>query len=115
LSVLSGSLLRMSSETGRLIWLAAHQRGVLSRAQVLSGAITVDGLRHRIRKGADSLRERTGASEPEAGSHPRSGRGCHLGRSAHRAAGRRDRHPSRCGLIPRWRPGGRLPGRSRAP
>ncbi len=41
----------MSSETGRLIWLAAHQRGVLSRAQVLSGAITVDGLRHRIRKG----------------------------------------------------------------
>jgi hypothetical protein len=59
----------MSSETGRLIWLAAHQRGVLSRAQVLSGAITVDGLRHRIRKGADSLRERTGASEPEAGSH----------------------------------------------
>ena len=51
LSVSSGSLLRMSSETGRLIWLAAHQRGVLSRAQVLSGAISVDGLRHRIRKG----------------------------------------------------------------
>jgi len=32
-------------------WLLAHQRGVISRGQVLSVGITEDGLRHRIRRG----------------------------------------------------------------
>src|SRR6266481_5075540 len=32
-------------------WLLAHQRGVISRGQVLGGGVTEDALRHRIRSG----------------------------------------------------------------
>jgi hypothetical protein len=32
-------------------WLLAHQRGVIARSQALSGALTKDGLRHRLRSG----------------------------------------------------------------
>jgi hypothetical protein len=41
----------MSAHDSRLDWFTAYQRGVLTRHQALSGGITADALRHRIRPG----------------------------------------------------------------
>jgi hypothetical protein len=48
---LADSLIVMSSDSQRLAWLAVDQHGVLSRAQVLSCAVTAGTLRHRLRPG----------------------------------------------------------------
>jgi very-short-patch-repair endonuclease len=51
LSVLRGNLCAMNADDRAMSWLLAHHRGVITRAQVLAGGITADGLRHRLRRG----------------------------------------------------------------